>query len=298
MIYQWCGLVVQCFCTGLSNHRGQYFAFSCIRGLPYAYLSTWIWGLSGSQSQCAQASFVIEEGVEIALCPSWMKHHILLLAFWLVSQVVFSFRSCPTCECKRGDGIPWHWWLDGCYGEGDVKPQVSQCLWTSAVMSGMQTLKLSWVFHQKFKNGIFKRSQDWIVARDNHWCPGIDYGELISPVMCLESLCTILALVAIRNLGIIQFDINSAYLHSTLKEEAYMEQPEGYVTPGKKGWVCCLKKGLYRLAWAGRTWNKVLNAHMQRGLRQQPHIQQFTSKPPGQATTLLQQDSGWITALQ
>jgi len=23
MIYQWCGLVVQCFCTGLSNHRGS-----------------------------------------------------------------------------------------------------------------------------------------------------------------------------------------------------------------------------------------------------------------------------------
>jgi len=114
--------------------------------------------------------------------------------------------------------------------------------------------------------------------------------------MCLESLCTILALAAICNLGIIQFDINSAYLHVTLKEEAYMEQPEGYVAPGKKGWVCRLKKGPYRLARAGRTWNEVLNAHIQRGLRQQPHIQQFTSKPPGRATASPQQDSGWTTA--
>ena len=66
--------------------------------------------------------------------------------------------------------------------------------------------------------------------------------------MWLESLCTILALVAICNLGIIQFDISSAYLYGTLKKGVYMEQLEGYVTPGKKDWVCHLRKGPSRLA--------------------------------------------------
>jgi len=70
--------------------------------------------------------------------------------------------------------------------------------------------------------------------------------------MCLESLRTILALVTIHNLSIIQFDINSAHLHSTLKEEVYMEQLEGYMAPGKKDWVYHLEKGPYRLAQAGR----------------------------------------------
>jgi len=55
--------------------------------------------------------------------------------------------------------------------------------------------------------------------------------------MHLESLRTILALAAIRDLDIIQFDITSAYLRSTFKEEVYMEQPEGYIAPGKKDWV-------------------------------------------------------------
>ena len=50
---------------------------------------------------------------------------------------------------------------------------------------------------------IFKR----LVAWGNHQHPGIDYGELFLPIMCLESLCTILALAAIHNLDIIQFDI-------------------------------------------------------------------------------------------
>ena len=44
--------------------------------------------------------------------------------------------------------------------------------------------------------------------------------------MRLESLRTILALAATRDLDVIQFDITSAYLHGTLKEEVYM--CEGY----------------------------------------------------------------------
>jgi len=66
--------------------------------------------------------------------------------------------------------------------------------------------------------------------------------------MWLESLRTILTLAAIRNLSIIQFDISSAYLYSMLKKGVYMEQLDGYVAPGKKDWVCHLRKGPYRLA--------------------------------------------------
>ena len=50
-----------------------------------------------TRSRSAQASFAMEEGVEIAPCTSWMKQHILLSLFRPVYQVVFRFRSCPTC---------------------------------------------------------------------------------------------------------------------------------------------------------------------------------------------------------
>ena len=128
--------------------------------------------------------------------------------------------------------------------------------------SGIRTLRLGWVLHCKFKNGIFEKNKGRLVARGNHQCPGINYGELFSPVMRLESLHTILALAATRDLDIIQFDISSAYLHWMLKEEEYME-PNGYITPGKEGWVWCLKKGLCGLVQAGRTWHRELNAHME-----------------------------------
>ena len=79
--------------------------------------------------------------------------------------------------------------------------------------------------------------------------------------MCLESLRTIFGLAAIPDLNITQPDITSAYLHGTLIEEVYMEQPEGYVAPGKKDWVWRMKKGLYGSVQAGRTWNEELSAH-------------------------------------
>ena len=126
----------------------------------------------------------------------------------------------------------------------------------------MRTLHMGWVLHRKFKNGVFEKNKGRLVAQGNHQRPSINYGKSFSPIMCLKSLCTILTLVAMCNLDVIQFNITSAYLHGMLKEEIYMEQPEGYVTPGKDDWVWHLKKGLYGLVQARRTWNKELNAHM------------------------------------
>ena len=121
------------------------------------------------------------------------------------------------------------------------------CVW------GLRTLKLGWVLHRKFRNRVFDKNKARIAARGNQQRPGIDYNESFSPVMPLESLCTLLALAAIRGFDIIQFDITSAYPHVALKEEIYMDQPDVFVVPGKEKWVWRLTKGLYGLVQAGRT---------------------------------------------
>jgi len=112
-------------------------------------------------------------------------------------------------------------------------------------MNGTRTLKLGGVFHRKFMNGVLEKNKGRIVARCNHQHPGIDQGELVSPVMRLQSLRTTLGLAAIHDLDIIQFDITSTYLHDALNEGVYMEQAEGYVAPRKTERVWRLKKGLY-----------------------------------------------------
>ena len=127
----------------------------------------------------------------------------------------------------------------------------------------MRTLRLGWVLHRKFKNGVFEKNKARLVARGNHQRPGVDYNESFSPVMRLESLRTLLAVAAISDFDIMQFDVTSAYLHGTIKEELYMEQPDGHAVTGKENWVWKLKKGLYGLVQAGRTWNEELNSHME-----------------------------------
>jgi hypothetical protein len=39
---------------------------------------------------------------------------------------------------------------------------------------GMRTLRLGWVLHRKFKNGVFEKNKARLVARGNHQRPGVD----------------------------------------------------------------------------------------------------------------------------
>ena len=42
-------------------------------------------------------------------------------------------------------------------------------------------------------------------------------------------------------------DVKTAFLNSELEEKIYMEQPEGFVVPGKEKMICRLVKSLYGL---------------------------------------------------
>ena len=42
--------------------------------------------------------------------------------------------------------------------------------------------------------------------------------------------------------------LSAAFLYGELEEELYLQQPEGYVIPGKEDWVCRLLKPLYMVS--------------------------------------------------
>ena len=96
-------------------------------------------------------------------------------------------------------------------------------------VSGARTIRLSWVLHWKFKNGTFDKNKARLVARGNHQRLGIDYNESFAWVIRLESLRTLLALVASNDLEIIQFNITSAYLHGN-RDGGHIHQAK-YVSP-------------------------------------------------------------------
>ena len=56
--------------------------------------------------------------------------------------------------------------------------------------------------------------------------------------------------------------MKTAFLHGELEEEIYMDQPEGFIVPGKENFVCKLKKFLYGLKQSPRQWYKRFDSFM------------------------------------
>jgi hypothetical protein len=86
-----------------------------------------------------------------------------------------------------------------------------------------------WMFVKKRnKAGEVVRFKARLVVKGCSQRPGHDYAETFSPVVRMETIRAILALVPKMGLKIRQLDIKGAYLNGILKEKVYMKQPEGY----------------------------------------------------------------------
>ena len=90
-----------------------------------------------------------------------------------------------------------------------------------------------------------------LVAKGYTQVQGIDYEETFSPVARYKSIRYLLAHAALQDWEIEAMDVKLAYLHRVLKEEIYMEQPEGFIAQGEEVKVCRLECSLYGLKQAG-----------------------------------------------
>ena len=71
----------------------------------------------------------------------------------------------------------------------------------------------------------------------------------------LKSIRIMLAIAAYHDYEIWQMDVKTAFLNGFLEEEVYMSQPEGFISKNKPNQVCKLKRSIYGLKQASRSWN-------------------------------------------
>ena len=108
---------------------------------------------------------------------------------------------------------------------------------------GRRIVGSKWVFKtKKDANRAVERYKAWLVAQGCSQKYGQDYDETFSPVVRFESIRIAIALAVQFELKLHQMDVTTAFLNGELKEDLYMNQPEGCAATGKEHLVCKLKR--------------------------------------------------------
>ena len=116
------------------------------------------------------------------------------------------------------------------------------------LLTGRKPIGSKLVFKKKTNaEGKVEKYKARLVAKGYSQVPGIDFGDIFSPVAKVTSIRLLLSVAATFDFEVEQMDVKIAFLHGDLEEEIYMKQPEGFAVKGKKELVCKLKESLYRL---------------------------------------------------
>ena len=164
----------------------------------------------------------------------------------------------------RPDGDKWRAALDA-----EVESLQANSTWTLVLRDNVpksaRILKTKVVFKIKHQaDGTIERYKARVVVKGFLQRPGLDYSEVFSPVVHFDTVRVLLSLAASFNLDVQHMDFQTAFLNSEIKEELYMEVPDGVPNTDAQGrqLVCKLNKSIYGLKQAPRCWNELLNDWM------------------------------------
>nr|KAJ0209067.1 hypothetical protein LSAT_V11C400185590 [Lactuca sativa] len=122
---------------------------------------------------------------------------------------------------------------------------------------GRRPIRSKWRFKKKYHpDGSISAYKARLVAKGYRQREGIDYFDTYAPVARISSIRTLIAISALKGLYIHQMDVKTTFLNGFLKEEIYLERPEGFVIPGQENKVCRLVKSLYGLKQAPKHWHE------------------------------------------
>nr|GFA27944.1 hypothetical protein [Tanacetum cinerariifolium] len=116
-------------------------------------------------------------------------------------------------------------------------------------------INLKWLWKNKHdEENIVIRNKSRLVAKGYAQKEGVDFEESFAPVARMEAVRLFIAYATHKSFTIYHMDVKTAFLYGPLKEEVYVNQPDGFVDPYHPDQVYRLKKALYGLKQAPRAW--------------------------------------------
>nr|GEV51109.1 Gag-Pol polyprotein [Tanacetum cinerariifolium] len=116
-------------------------------------------------------------------------------------------------------------------------------------------INMKWLWKNKRdEENTVIRNKSHLVAKGYAQKEGIDFEESFAPVARLEAVWLFIVYAAHKSFTIYQMDVKTTFLYGPLKEEVYVNQPDGFVDPYHHDKIYRLKKALYGLKQAPRAW--------------------------------------------
>ncbi|GJV11983.1 retrovirus-related pol polyprotein from transposon TNT 1-94 [Tanacetum coccineum] len=114
---------------------------------------------------------------------------------------------------------------------------------------------MAWLWKNKCdEENTVIRNKSHLVAKGYAQKEGIDFEKSFAPVARLEAVRLFIAYTTHKSFTVYQMDVKTTFLYGPLKEEVYVNQPDGFVDPYNPDQVYRLKKALYGLKQAPRAW--------------------------------------------
>lgn len=187
--------------------------------------------------------------------PQYLEDYAVLAlnAETFVENVPDSFEEIASREDKNE-------WMQAV--DEEINAILKNDTWDLTILpKGKRLMDNKWVFKiKRDKEGNIERYKARLVIKGCAQKQGYDYDETYAPVARLTTLRTLLSIIIKENLLAMHMDVQNTFLHGELEEEIYMIILEGFQS--KNDLVCKLKKALYSLKQAPRTWNKTLDSFL------------------------------------
>ncbi|GKD45619.1 retrovirus-related pol polyprotein from transposon TNT 1-94 [Tanacetum coccineum] len=122
----------------------------------------------------------------------------------------------------------------------NIKEAMADSAWIKAMQEELHQF-------DRLDENTMIRNKARLVAKGYAQKEGNDFEETFAPVVRLEAVRLFIAYAAHKSFTVYQIDLKTTFLYGPLKEEVYVNQPDGFVNPYHPDKVYRLKKALYGL---------------------------------------------------